>query len=238
MKFILTLLLVCFAGFVFLAMTGMLFLGEIPVVLIFGWIQFLGKVLPHIQPSLAIMLEGIGAILVLMVGTHLFLRWLFTNLRQPEDGLSDRRQWKLRWTATGLMIFVLMFITSISMTGLIHQTGWLAHEPWLESSFASGRRARADMRAIGTALGSYQVDWEHFPVTHTHRPVALSDVGLPPAYYEGAVYDVWLTRVEYSAGGHSYVLRSYGKNRILGGGTEEFDDIVYSNGQFLVPDER
>ncbi len=232
MKQIGRLVLVCL-GFVFVAVTGLLFLVEIPVMLVLGWIQFLGKA--HVQPHPVIVLEGIGTILLLGTGVHLFLSWLSTSLWQSAENSSERRQWKWRWTGAGLAIFLLMFITSIAMTGLIHQAGWLAHEPWFKSNFTP-YLVRSNMQAIGAALGAYQVDWKHFPVTP--GTVALSNAGLPSAYYEGALSDRWHTPYYYSSDGISYVLRSYGENQVLGGGTGEFDDIVYSNGEFLVSNER
>jgi hypothetical protein len=232
---VLAILLACAVGSVLLVMIGMPFLGEIPMMLLFGWVSFLGTVIPRIRPSIILILEGIGALLVLLIGAHLFLSWLYTNLQRPTGKMPEDHQWKIRWTFSGMSIFILMFVTSIAMTSLIHQAGWLAYEPWLENSFTFGT-VRSEMMALGTALGSYQVDWGYFPVTH--GTVTLQEVEFPAAYYEGPRSDRWQNPYYYSSDGHSYVLRSYGENRVLGGGTGKFDDLVYSNGQFIVSDMR
>lgn len=95
-------------------------------------------------------------------------------------------------------------------------------------------RTAADMRAIGTALGSFQVDQNTFPVQA--QETDWNDDILPSEYYMGATKDGWGTPFRYWSDGTTYKLMSYGKDLQEGG--VGFDaDIVYSDGQFIAPDE-
>jgi len=99
-------------------------------------------------------------------------------------------------------------------------------------------RTIADMRALGTAFGSHQVDFNYFP-QHSEATEMWS-VNLPKEYYAGAYMDAWETPFVYLSdeSGTEYLLISYGKDRMPGRGRSEFDaDIIYMNGQFIAPEE-
>ena len=93
----------------------------------------------------------------------------------------------------------------------------------------------AEMRAIGIALESYQVDFNFYP--KYNGTISLQDAGLPQEYYAGAYTDAWGAPFEYisDAEGSEYMVISYGKDRVAGATTgSEFDtDLVYLNGQFV-----
>jgi general secretion pathway protein G len=101
-------------------------------------------------------------------------------------------------------------------------------------------RSAADIRAIGTALGSYQTDNNIFPVKasddlSTILYQSTLKTGMTNAYYEGSSKDGWGTAYEYSSDGTGYTLTSWGKNK-GSSGTGDFDsDIIYINGAFGSP---
>ena len=105
----------------------------------------------------------------------------------------------------------------------------------IQRSKVSG--TRADMRAIGTALGAYQVDYTHYPVSETGT--TYPNEILPEAYYAGSFTDGWGNNFYYiSEDGTSYRVISYGKDGEDGATSSRFDaDIVYSNGEFIVPED-
>lgn len=92
------------------------------------------------------------------------------------------------------------------------------------------KRSMADIRAIGTALGSYQVDYNKFP-TNAAMSFALNSV-VPKLYYTGSTKDGWNKPYRYRAvSGDSYTLCSYGKDGVTGATNEEFtEDILFVNG--------
>lgn len=103
----------------------------------------------------------------------------------------------------------------------------------------------ADMRAIGAALGAYQVDnnvFPYFPSGTTIGPHLADDW---PSYYSGTTRDAWGLPFRYtSTSSHfnpgwvtGYTLKSYGKDTVPGYTSSEFDsDILFVNGMFAAPE--
>lgn len=102
---------------------GMAFVFEVPITLAFGWITFLGRVLPQMQPSLSgIAVAGILAAAVVCLG-----QWLAGSFyNRPTTTEAAGRRWPLHWTFLGLAGLVLVFCLTIASAGIIHQVGWLA----------------------------------------------------------------------------------------------------------------
>ena len=87
-------------------------------------------------------------------------------------------------------------------------------------------RTAADMRAIGTALGSYQVDANQFPVAVAN---------MMPGYFAGSTNDGWGQGLTYATAGtppQSYTVGSAGKP---GTGDEFCSNLSFFNGQFTGP---
>jgi general secretion pathway protein G len=110
--------------------------------------------------------------------------------------------------------------------------------PNLLTAIQRSKRSRtaADLRAIGTALGSYQVDENQFPDDAGDND--FGNLALPEAYYQGATKDAWGVAFQYDSDDdeQGYTLESYGKDRGDGWTNSEFDsDIVYINGSFMAP---
>lgn len=114
--------------------------------------------------------------------------------------------------------------------------------PNLLTAIQRSKRSRtvADIRAIGTALGSYQVDNNQFPIgtTTAFASIAFKGAlteGMTTSYYEGASKDGWGTDFYYSGDNNGYTLRSYGKDKSSNQDGEFNSDIVYVNGSFTAP---
>ncbi len=183
--------------------------------IIFGWIYFITDVFPYININQNMLVVGIITVLVLAVGVHLFLS-------------SFTEKWRLRWSLTGLSLFILMFITSIALTGFVHQMTWLINGSPLTDSKINHFYTINDMKAISVELAIYHKEQGEFP--KSTNSVDLQ-VGILP--YSGSFKDRWGTPFKYNSDGQSYILKSYGANRIIGGGIGQFDDIIYINGQVI-----
>ena len=114
--------------------------------------------------------------------------------------------------------------------------------PNLLTAIQRSKRSRtaADMRAIGTALGSYQVDANIYPVAtdDLFSNIAFKSslsAGLPSAYYEGSSKDGWGRDYGYSSDGQGYTLRSYGKDGSIAQDSEFNSNVFYINGLFRGP---
>ncbi len=98
------------------------------------------------------------------------------------------------------------------------------------------KRTMADMRSIGTAVESYAIDNNRYPIAAN---IAALDPFVAPLYIKVLpTKDGWGGLMQYaSAAGADYTVESYAKGGAngadTGGPTQLFtDDIVFANGQF------
>lgn len=98
---------------------------QLPLTLVLGWAQFLWRVIPTLNPDPWTVGTGLACLVGVIVGAHLFLRWLHrATAAQP-----DVPHWPLGRTLRCVGLVVLMFVAGIAVVGVIHQTGWLARSP-------------------------------------------------------------------------------------------------------------
>lgn len=118
--------------------------------------------------------------------------------------------------------------------------------PAMRTNLAKTRlkRTMSDMRSLGTALGSYQVDYNGYPANNGDVGAALRT--LIPDYLETPLWeDGWKRQFDYNAPAsspattfaQSYTLTSYGHDGIEQGWQRDmflyFEcDIIYGDGQF------
>jgi hypothetical protein len=115
---------------------------ELPLAIAFGWVQFLGRVVPTLNPDPWTVGTGLACLVGVIVGAHLFLRWLHrATATQP-----DTPRWPLRRTLRLVAMVVVMFVAGIAVVGVIHQTSWLARspEPLFGNRLAAKRTASAN----------------------------------------------------------------------------------------------
>lgn len=202
--------------------------------LLFGWVDFLGKVIPYINFNPAILIEGMIILIIFIFGVHQFLTWLTKNYHTSHNREINKplKPWRLKWTIAGVSIFFLTFTISISLTGLIHEIGWLTKSPFLNTDFNfGGNITERYLNLMGQGLEKYYADHQHLPIVS--QPVSWKELKIPKQYYDGPIIDQWGNPILYSSDGRSYTLRSYGKNGILGGGVDKFDDLVFSDGKLV-----
>lgn len=225
---------------IFFIFVGIVMLGINPFMLetifslLFGWIYFLGKVIPYASFNPAIFIEGMIILIIFIFGVHQFLSWLTKNYRYSHNTEIDKplKPWRLKWTVAGVSIFFLTFTISISLTGLIHEIGWLTKSPFLNTDFNfGGNITERYLNLMGKGLEKYYAEHQHLPIVS--QPLPWKELKIPKQYYDGPIIDQWGNPILYSSDGRSYTLRSYGKNGILGGGLDKFDDLVLTDGKLV-----
>jgi prepilin-type processing-associated H-X9-DG protein len=107
-------------------------------------------------------------IVTLVIGSHLFLHWLYRQT--AAEGMSlDTRRWPWRWTLSGAGLILLMFSAGIGAIGVVHQTAWLATSPVplvQDHNYERADRVKcaSNMRQIAQALQLYANDHGgHYP---------------------------------------------------------------------------
>ena len=157
--------------------------------LLFGWVDFLRRVVPEVRLAPGSLAVGVGCLLLVAILGHLALRWLRREL-QP-----DGPAWRLRSTLMLLTATLLMFVCGLAATGVAHQLGWLIRDPqpmwgWHRPA-ANQIICRSNLREIYDALE--RVPGETLPPTpdaivgdhQLHRLHCSSkvDPNLPYVYY-------------------------------------------------------
>lgn len=91
-----------------------------------GWLTYPARVFPRIRVAWDGVATGVVCLALFTVGLHRTLGWLDSEIKKtggtPAEG---RKAWSVRWTASLVVLIVLMFIVGISATAVVHQAGWL-----------------------------------------------------------------------------------------------------------------
>ncbi len=112
----------------FLACAGLQFVVELPLTVAFGWPWYLKRVVPQLKPDPWSIVSAVVCLVALVLGSHAFLKWLYAA------SSTEPRRWPWKRTFQLVGLVVLMFVSGIAVTGMIHQTGWLirSREPLVE----------------------------------------------------------------------------------------------------------
>jgi len=174
---------------------------------------------------------GLGLLLAMIPTTLVAYAFVYRSLQDPEYVATNEfaqipTSGCLKWVAIIVVlgffgIFFLGIIAAIAIPNLLTA---------IQRSKVS--RTKADMRAIGTALRAYTVDYNIYPQARTEEIFRLLK---KEGYYSGSTQDGWEMDYIYIVDGKdNYRLISYGKDKRPGG--SGFDaDIIYSNGMFIAP---
>ena len=126
---------------------GRVWILQIPFVLVLGWLGYLWRVIPQLNPDPWTVGTAILCLLGVIAGSHLFLRWL----------AGREAPWPLKRTLRCVGLVVLMFVAGIAMVGMIHQTSWLARspEPLIKSRDGARTYSANNLKQIGLAAQNH-----------------------------------------------------------------------------------
>jgi len=143
----------------------------------FGWLIFLRRVVPEMTVRWSGVATALAALVTFVVGFHRLTTW-FAKARAGEASgdppLPAPPVWPWRWTIRTTSLVVLMFVSGISVVGMVHQVTWIvtSKEPMTENNFIEFRRAesRNRLKILGLALEQYADQHERFPAGGTFTP--------------------------------------------------------------------
>ena len=212
----------------------------------FGFLlPLVGFPLPLVEflpPMVGFLLPIVGSLLPMLAfgltANYLYYKHMKKKLSalQQLQALSDTQRAAKIVHAGGVnSVFVIVI-----MLGIAAFWGWVIYVN-LSVGIQVDKRSRtsAEMRAIGTALGNYQVNEGYYPIQQPEGGLSNELLTGKYSYYTGSIQDAWHTPFRYVSDGASYTLTSYGKDAKVGNPTKgDWDeDIIYVNGLFIAPDE-
>jgi hypothetical protein len=144
------------AGLLVLALaviTGISVPLEFAFQLLLGWFLFLMKNTSSIKLNGEMILCGCGALALAIWGGHRLLVWV-----------RNGKVWKRSWTLSLTSLLLMLFVSSVAMTGVIHQVAWMSNEPLTKSN----RRARlvqntSNAKQVFMLLVEYDQDYDKLP---------------------------------------------------------------------------
>jgi hypothetical protein len=110
-----------------LAVVGYLATAEAVAALLFGWLSFLGRVVPQVRVYWPSVILGTAAFVAFTIGLHLFLRQFTPRSIAASNAQPAPERWRFRWTTAIVAMVVVAFAAGISLVGIVHQVGWLAN---------------------------------------------------------------------------------------------------------------
>jgi hypothetical protein len=129
------------------------------ITLLFGWIPFLGRVLPRITVDWPSVWVGVVALTLFAAGVHA-VGWTTRKPSAPGDAVP---RWRVRWTISVVALVVLLFAAGISIIGAVHQVTWLARSDRFGQTIGGGRDSNTNLELIGLGFGNYASNGKLLP---------------------------------------------------------------------------
>jgi hypothetical protein len=171
------------------------------VALSVGWLWYLVRTLPEIQVARSGLTTAAVCLLLLLIGLHYFLGWLFREIRATAtDQTMQFSRWKWRWTLSLVTGVILLFAAGTATVGMTHQLGWLitSDQPIVSSDFGPRSAARRmwttnNLKQIGLALARYTEEHQAYPPGGTFdrigRPLQSWQTLILPYLEQEALYN-------------------------------------------------
>lgn len=137
--------------------------------LLLGWVGFLVRVLPRLNPDPPTVLVSIAAAAIFTIGIH----WLGRAWARRRDPVGE---WKLRWSAALTLLLFGLFTASVAMVGIVHMTIWYATDPHplrdlsVIDKWAAPHKRHMSMKYVGLGFHNYESIESKLPAGGTFSP--------------------------------------------------------------------
>ena len=187
-----------------LAFIGLVFFVEIPFLVAFGWIFFLIRTVPNIQPDWSAIGLAAIALALLVAGIHrVGSRWMLNGLTPGEASLSpnatkSKPGWQMRWTANLVAALFLAFTAGISVVGMVHQLVWMTtgtEQMIINNSYEFWGRLSSghNLEQIGLGLHNYHDSNKSLPAggtfTRDGQPLHSAMTMILPFIEQNALFE-------------------------------------------------
>jgi hypothetical protein len=226
-----------------------------PFYLLFGWIPYLGRVVPQVRVDGAGVVTALVCVAGLAFGLHRFAGWLYSH----NHAADPTRRWRWGWTAALLAVVVLTFAAGVAAVGVTHQTAWLftSPGPWFESRFPlsvaqTGSANHLHQIGIAVAERVEQVNqvppgttfdahgralhgWQTYLLPYIEQDAIYKQIDLSVAWdqprnrpaFQAIVKTYWIPFVEEERDRASYTLSHYAGNVHVFGRDEPLTSGMY-----------
>jgi len=138
--------------------------------LLAGWVYFLNRNLPRIEPKLEAIVTAVVGLLLLFLIAHLLLRRF---VKRPTLEGFAQRPWPLRATGALVLAVVLLFVAGVAAIGLTQQTQWMFNSdmPMTQrTGMHTSEASRNNLRHTGVAIHVFVEQKKHLPLAGTSSP--------------------------------------------------------------------
>lgn len=138
---------------------------------LFGWIPYLGQVVPKVSADRGSVAVGVVAVLLFAMGIHA-LGKTWQRQRSAKVGMATST-WRIRSTLAIVSMVLVLFTAGISIIGMVHQTTWLVRSD--RSLYGDGVKNRggspiANLKMISLGMTGYHDTKGEFPAGGTFAP--------------------------------------------------------------------
>jgi hypothetical protein len=161
---------------------GTEWLGELFLLLPFGWTEFVARSYPRLTINLEATLVFLLAGIAFCFGLHQLLRW--GTKERGEDGTTTPG-WRLSWSLTIAVLVWVSFLAGISIVGISHQIVWLMESPKKFEKQPDGLSVRPSALAAQSMNRLKQICWSlqnYVSSTKTLPPSAVVDDNAEPLH--------------------------------------------------------
>jgi hypothetical protein len=168
-----------------------------PITLLIGWWPSMARWIKAWHPGSIGVALFVLAVVLMVAGTHWFLRWVYASARNPEAGRVPTA-WRWRWTLCGFGVLTCSLLALCAMVLTVHQIHWFSTSsaPWFSDPF------RERVRMLGVAVNlqkqADELQWDSLKTRECFRQKSSTIPGQPAAE---AIQPVWIEKDGHSLRG-------------------------------------
>jgi hypothetical protein len=167
-----------------------------PITLLIGWWSSIARLLKVWHPGSSGIALFLLAVLVMVAGTHLFLRWVFASAHEPaEDRVPP--EWRWKWTVCGFGLVTCSLLAICAMVLTTHQIYWISRSA--DSLFTDPFRERVRVLSFAVTLqkAADELQWNSLKT----RAFVLQKSFTGSDVMTEAIQPVWIEKDEHSLRG-------------------------------------
>lgn len=165
-----------------------------PIILLVGWWSSMARLIKAWHPGSVGVALFVLAVVLMVAGTHWFLRWVYASARHPAaDRVST--EWRWKWTLCGFGVLTCSLLAICAMVLTTHQTYWISKssDPLFSDPFRE--RLRTLSIAVNLQRQADELQWDSIKTRECFLQKNSTVSGQPATE---AIQPVWIEKDEHS----------------------------------------